>query len=122
MKRLVVAAVCGCAFAAVLDATGQTRLRSRQWMYGVGETETCGTWRADRHNLPGSADHSAVDAWIVGFVSGAGFSSGSPAPLPQTLTTDAILDAVDRECAQDPSAQVADATAKAFLVRIRQKQ
>jgi len=121
MTRLLLATVCVSAFVVSSDFSDQTRLANRQWMYGVGETETCGTWRANRASLPGAGDHSNVDAWIVGFVSGAGLSSGSPPPPPHTLTIDGILEAVDRECAQDPSAKVADATAKAFLVRLSQK-
>src|SRR3954463_11244685 len=116
MSKFLVAALFGVACARLSGEGEQTRLQSRQWMYGIGETERCGAWRAEHANTSSTDDPRPIDAWIVGFVSGAGWSSGARPPL--SVTPETILAAVDRECAQDPSAQVADAAAKAFLVRI----
>jgi len=82
MTKLFAAALCGFLFATLTGLAGQWRLvNGTQWIYGIGQTETCGMWRFDRPN-PGGRPNSPtgttpVDAWIVGFVSGAGWLSGS---------------------------------------------
>jgi hypothetical protein len=127
MTKLFAAALCGFLFATLTGFAGQWRLvNGTQWIYGIGQTETCGMWRFDRPTVGGRptspTGSTPVDAWIVGFVSGAGWLSGSlfQSP-PQMMTTQSILDTVDHDCAQDPTAKIADMAAKAFMSRVRQK-
>ena len=96
MKRTLLVSI-GC-----LLLGGAFGVAQRKFLvYGEGNS-SCGEWTSKR-NLAANA------AWLVGFVSGAGFVS--PAPFKKTDT--AGLEAwMDTYCAEHPLVSIADAAGK----------
>jgi hypothetical protein len=76
----------------------------RYQLLGHGATVSCGTWTTEGQT--GSVHHTR-EAWVLGFVSGAGYAAR------QTLhptDADAILAYLDLKCAADPLASVSQVT------------
>lgn len=73
-------------------------------VYGHGAA-SCGTWI--QRQREGGVSSNSTKAWIVGFVSGAGYVA---APSLGVTDSDGVAAFVDKYCAENPLKTIANAT------------
>jgi hypothetical protein len=89
---------------ALVCALSPRSAKADHWIMGGG-TVSCGTWFSDKTEIA----YLNVDrAWVLGFISGANFSSGSN--VGKGTDANGIFAWIDQFCTQNPMKSISDAS------------
>jgi hypothetical protein len=79
-----------------------------EWNYGYGD-KSCSFWAQYRRGPSGDVSRIANEAWVLGYISGAGLDRQT-----QKADTQALLAAVDKTCSERPTDRIVDAVRTVF--------
>jgi hypothetical protein len=79
-----------------------------EWNYGYGD-KSCSFWAQYRRGPSGDISRIANEAWVLGYISGAGLDRKT-----QKSDTQGLLAAVDKACSENPTDLIVDAARTVF--------
>ena len=101
MKRFLLAAAIGAAACGCTNQSAGTEYK----VYGYG-TQSCGAWTKDA-DATKSIGAFAKEAWLLGFISGAGWAGHSM----RETDLEGLVAAMNKHCEQFPTDSIAKAAA-----------